>query len=330
MPVSPRWGIFAFATGLTPVSPVIPGAGETRGCLRVLTVRSEKVAEKAPSISRLHKFHRGPGPEVPQRTYGKVSFMSSVRDSSQTVEQHRSRPKSGVRVIEYGRRAVSLEPSLSGYARCVGRVGALAVALGVGAAIASMPVAFATTGSEGSTGSSSDGSSSTGSTTGSGSGGQRFLDWRLPPPAATAGSHDECDGQGIGSCDVSIVWRPPRGRWLDRAAAPGMPRLAIPPPAATAGSTASATGRGSGSRRHSPCGDLRGGQRLVGQRLRGWPSAASARTSTGRVEPRRRQWRPPRSHSRSGSGVASRCNVSDRMSSLGRRVVGNRLVGPRR
>ena len=47
-----------------------------------------------------------------------------------------------------------------GYARCVGRVGALAVALGVGSAIAAMPVAFAdTTGSGGSTGSGSSAAS---------------------------------------------------------------------------------------------------------------------------------------------------------------------------
>ena len=46
------------------------------------------------------------------------------------------------------------KPASSGYARYVGRVGALAFAMGVGAGIASMPTAFAdTTGSGGSTGS---------------------------------------------------------------------------------------------------------------------------------------------------------------------------------
>ncbi|MBU3707459.1 MAG: hypothetical protein FGM50_12395, partial [Mycobacterium sp.] len=47
-----------------------------------------------------------------------------------------------------------------GYARYVGRVGALAVALGVGAAVVSMPAAFAdTTGSAGSAGSTESSSS---------------------------------------------------------------------------------------------------------------------------------------------------------------------------
>ena len=50
-------------------------------------------------------------------------------------------------------RAVVL-PEVSGYARYVGRVGALAVTLGVGAALVAMPVAFADTrGSGGSSGS---------------------------------------------------------------------------------------------------------------------------------------------------------------------------------
>ncbi len=61
-----------------------------------------------------------------------------------------------VRPIEYGA-VVSPKPAGSGYSRYVGRVGALAVALGIGAAIASMPaVAFADeNGSAGSTGSGS-------------------------------------------------------------------------------------------------------------------------------------------------------------------------------
>ena len=68
-----------------------------------------------------------------------------------------------VRTIEYRRRAaVALEVPESGFARYVGRVGALAVALGVGAAVAAVPVAFAdTTGSSGSSGS-SDSSASNG------------------------------------------------------------------------------------------------------------------------------------------------------------------------
>ena len=50
----------------------------------------------------------------------------------------------GVRVIEFARRVTASPDSLSAnYSRHIGRVGALAVALGVGAAIASMPIASA-------------------------------------------------------------------------------------------------------------------------------------------------------------------------------------------
>ena len=130
-------------------------AGAPRGRLQGINFPFPKKCSK--SFLDRHagiKLHAPRGRGVPQRTYERCSPMSiSVRNSSQTVEQHRSRPRSGVRVIEYGRRAAPVEPSLPGYARCVGRVGALAIALGVGAAIASMPVAFATTGSEGSSGS---------------------------------------------------------------------------------------------------------------------------------------------------------------------------------
>ena len=72
------------------------------------------------------------------------SVSSSARDG-----RHR-RPVRG-RVIEYRRRAVSATESVpAGYARYIGRVGALAVALGVGSAVAPVPVALAdTTGSAG-------------------------------------------------------------------------------------------------------------------------------------------------------------------------------------
>jgi hypothetical protein len=75
-------------------------------------------------------------------------------------------------LIEDSSRVVSAEPT-AGYARYVGRVAGLAVALGVGAAIASMPaVAFAdTTGSGGSEGSSSAGSASSSSGSDASSGG---------------------------------------------------------------------------------------------------------------------------------------------------------------
>ena len=87
-------------------------------------------------------------------------------DPSQPSVRHRRTAKGRVRAIEYGRRtAASTETVAPGYARYVGRVGALAVVLGVGSAIASVPVAFAdTTGSPGSTGSGSDTSSAGAST----------------------------------------------------------------------------------------------------------------------------------------------------------------------
>ena len=70
---------------------------------------------------------------------------------------------------------VSSHPAASSYARYVGRVGALAVALGVGAAVVSMPAAFAdTTGSAGSTGNADASStSSTGATKSSSRSGAR-------------------------------------------------------------------------------------------------------------------------------------------------------------
>ena len=78
-----------------------------------------------------------------------MSFANSFRATG----RHRRAPKWQVRAIEYRRRSVS-QPTTSGYARHVGRVGALAFALGVGSAIAAVPMAFAdTTGSAGSTGS---------------------------------------------------------------------------------------------------------------------------------------------------------------------------------
>ena len=62
---------------------------------------------------------------------------------SLSAMRHRRSSKDQVRAIEYGRRAPQSLPS--GYAKYVGRVGALALALGVGSGIAAMPVAFADT-----------------------------------------------------------------------------------------------------------------------------------------------------------------------------------------
>ena len=78
---------------------------------------------------------------------------------SSSVNRVSVRGRREVRPIEF-RRLIAV-PAGSGYAQFVGRVGALAVALGVGAAVASVPVALAdTTGSGGSTGSSDSSSSS--------------------------------------------------------------------------------------------------------------------------------------------------------------------------
>src|SRR6476620_5594996 len=92
--------------------------------------------------------------------------------------QRRAAGSGRLPAIEYGDRQLPAPPT-SSYARYVGRVGALAIALGVGAAIGSMPaVACAdTTGSPVSTGSSSSSPSSSaaagsgGSTSDTGGGG---------------------------------------------------------------------------------------------------------------------------------------------------------------
>jgi len=62
--------------------------------------------------------------------------------------------ESSLRPIECGHRINRVrEPSSFSYSRCVGRVGALALALGIGSGFAAMPMAFAdTTGSAGATG----------------------------------------------------------------------------------------------------------------------------------------------------------------------------------
>ena len=78
-------------------------------------------------------------------------------ENKPAMRRLRRSPLERVRSIEYGRRAP--HSPAPGYAKYVGRVGALAVALGVGSGLAAMPLAFAdTTGSAGSTGSTSSGS----------------------------------------------------------------------------------------------------------------------------------------------------------------------------
>ncbi|MEI8084269.1 MAG: hypothetical protein WCI74_20700, partial [Actinomycetes bacterium] len=94
--------------------------------------------------------------------------MSASNSSTSSVSNGRHRRSAGgrVRSIEYARRAVTAtEFTTSSYGRYVGRVGALAVALGIGTAIASSPLAFAdTTGSAGSTGATSSDQSPSGTT----------------------------------------------------------------------------------------------------------------------------------------------------------------------
>ena len=95
--------------------------------------------------------------------------------------RHRRASKGRVRPIEYSHRAVSASESMTrGYSRYVGRVGALAVALGVGSAVVSIPIALAdTTGSSGSVGSgSSDESRAAVATTKSGASSRP----QRPPP----------------------------------------------------------------------------------------------------------------------------------------------------
>ena len=80
--------------------------------------------------------------------------MSIAPSSSDSPQPHRHRRTANgrVRTIEYSRRAVSAtEVEAPNYGRFVGRVGALALLLGVGSAV-SLPVAYAD--SEGSAGSS--------------------------------------------------------------------------------------------------------------------------------------------------------------------------------
>ena len=88
--------------------------------------------------------------------------LSAVIEPKQAAGR---RDTTGVRTIQYWRRSVGVgESGLSGFARYVGRVGALAVALGVGSGLGSLQMAFAdTTGSAGSSGSGSADSSSSSS-----------------------------------------------------------------------------------------------------------------------------------------------------------------------
>lgn len=89
------------------------------------------------------------------RSSDSAHFVASTRSAAGS-RHRRPNGRSWLRSIEFSR-TVPQDPT-QGYARYVGRVGALAIALGVGSAVASMPVAFADT--AGSAGSSTDASSS--------------------------------------------------------------------------------------------------------------------------------------------------------------------------
>ena len=83
-----------------------------------------------------------------------MSAGAVVPGSGGLSGRHRRVATGRVRAMEYRRRAVSaLEPAEFSFPRSVGRVGALAVALGVGSAVVAIPVALADrTGSAGSVG----------------------------------------------------------------------------------------------------------------------------------------------------------------------------------
>ena len=77
----------------------------------------------------------------------------SAADSSQPAGTGRRNSKGLIQAIEFGRRSAKVTEIVTpSYSKYIGRVGALAVALGIGSAISAMPMAYAdTTGSAGST-----------------------------------------------------------------------------------------------------------------------------------------------------------------------------------
>ena len=80
------------------------------------------------------------------RSADSTQSNSTQANSTEPARGQRRSLTGRVRSIEFSRRAVAGSVSASGYARYVGRVGALAVALGVGSALASsLPVALADT-----------------------------------------------------------------------------------------------------------------------------------------------------------------------------------------
>jgi hypothetical protein len=101
-----------------------------------------------------------PMPDLPPKDLLLMTAADSTRNDA-TAADTTKRRRSWVRSIEYGRSSVTGSAS-RGFAAYVGRVGALAVALGVGSAVAAMPAAFAdTTGSSDSAGASASESAQT-------------------------------------------------------------------------------------------------------------------------------------------------------------------------
>ena len=161
--------------------------------------------------------------------------------SENSAGRHRRSSKGRVRAIEYSRRAVTAtETGVTGYAIYVGRVGALAVALGVGSAVASVPVAFAdTTGSGGSTGSSADSPSTDASTSG-------------PSTRATSPSRGTRSGSHAGTAsEAPAADAPSAGRGASSDSADSSPATSATTPArnGTAPTTSGATTGDLGCRR---------------------------------------------------------------------------------
>ena len=96
----------------------------------------------------------------------------------------------------------SAKPTPSGYARYVGRVGALAFALGVGAGIASMPVAFAD--NDGSAGASASSDAGPSRTPHRGGGAVHDSSHNAPAPAASVASPNRAPRAAAAVPDVEV------------------------------------------------------------------------------------------------------------------------------
>ncbi len=115
------------------------------------------------------------------------SMRPSAGDSSQTVEQHWSTPERGVRVIEYGRRAVSFEAFVVRLCPLCGAGGCVGDCVGCGCGDCVYAGSFRDDRPGGLTGSGSDGSSSSaGSTRGAKHGGSSTRDGSSAGAAGSA------------------------------------------------------------------------------------------------------------------------------------------------